>query len=238
MSSTLLLREVPVSKRFIDPTQAILMGSYVRFEPEREILGNLLPAAERTTLVIAWVEDGKIREGTVPYGMVPREIRSETVVELQNEVHAGDSVSLSPSLRVWHGAPPRSGEQYYAATGNGSLVDGRIVGTLLRYVTMSKSGTRPPRLIPFVVVRATTEDGITSEIVARIEGGAEWVTSEAALLPQLDHAEQKLRQLYPANTVVRLSPHGRGGYWQVDEGGLLTPPRETADVETSRPTVD
>lgn len=201
------------NKRFVNPKEAVIMGSFLRYEREKKVLGNTLPAIQREVLVLAWAEEGRVREGT---------LTGARMFELNTPLHevrdwrvAGDWAEIPENLRVWHGPPDRSGEQFVEAnsiTDKTFAVEGTVVGEFLRFVPISKSGRRRPRLMPFVVVRTRNNE----EIVARAMGGEEWETTSEPLLPQLEEAHKRLMGAYGPDK-VRVSPFGRGGYWQVTE---------------------
>ena len=199
------------NKKFVNPKEAIIMGSFLRYEPARPVLGGFLPAIQREVLILCWSEEGRVREGTLTEKkMFPLET---TLAEIREGRTAGDVAEIPENLRVWHGPPDRSGEQFVEAnslTDKTFTVEGEVVGEFLRFVPISKSGKRKPRLMPFVVVRAP--DG--GEIIARIANGDEWETSPGPMLPQLLAAHKRLMSLY-GQEKVRVSPFGRGGYWQV-----------------------
>lgn len=200
------------NKRFENPPQAVIMGSYLRYDPERRVLrgGGVLPAIQREVVILAWADDGRVREGTLAGSrLLGLDAGLDTVREWRT---AGDWCEVPAEMRVWHGTPDRSGEQFVAETNcqEGFEYGGEIVGEFLRFVPVSKSGRRKPRLIPFLVVRAADN----REYICRVEGGAEWETTPGPLEPQLQAAHRRLMDMYPPGYVT-ITPFGRGGYWQV-----------------------
>jgi len=218
------------NKRFENPPQAVIMGSYLRYEPERKVLrgGGVLPAMQREVLILCWPDEGRVREGTLAgsrlFGL------DTGLHEVREWRTAGDWCEIPAALRVWHGTPDRTGEQFVAETNcpEGFEYGGEIVGEFVRFVPVSKSGRRKPRLIPFVVVRGRDNH----EYVCRVQGGQEWETTPDPLEPQLQAAHTRLMAMYPPG-YVSITPFGRGGYWQVVAAPPPQPEGAAPQAETT-----
>ena len=205
-------------EKFVNPDEALIMGSFFRYEPERKPqMGGVFPPSEREVVVLSWVEDGKVREGTLEGTKVHY---SSELSSLRKWRTAGDWAEvpkkMPAKMRLWHGPPDRSGEIFAERTScpKDFELTGKIVGEFVRYVPISKSGRRRPRIIPFVVVRGLEDN---QEYVCRVQNGEEWETTPTGqLLPQLRDAHTRLMEMYPLG-VSTISPFGRGGYWQVSK---------------------
>jgi hypothetical protein len=204
------------NKKFVAPKEAVIMGSFLRREEPRVFRGGaVLPAIQKEVLVLAWAEEGRVREGILAESTLLS--TSTTVEDIRPGRMAGDVAEIPDGVRVWHGAPDRSGEIFAEQTqcDQWFRYGGEVVGEFLRFVPISKSGHRKPRLIPFVVVRGG--DGV--EYICRVEDGQEWETTPGPLGPQLASAHKRLMDMYPSGQVT-ITPFGRGGYWQVTKDSV------------------
>ena len=197
--------------RFDKPSEALVMGAFL-FQGLDKVdrNGNTLPGLIQEILVLCWEEDKKIREGTVSVTRPnPQKLSLE---KMRESFQAGDIFEINEKVYLYFGAPHRDGELFVEQEkpSEDFTLSGTIAGEFLRFVPISKSGRRRPRLIPFVAVQG--DDGHL--YMCRVEGGREWETTPDDLLGQMAARHEQLRQMYPGGRVT-ITPFGRGGYWQV-----------------------